>query len=90
MFFIHWELQKPQLFFGFGFGFCCVPFEREGYDLTELDCNIFIDLQKTCHFNTGFQNFNSVFHHLKQSKIRIATHKSVAIPSLKPQKSQFH
>lgn len=27
--------------------FCCVPFEREDYDLTELDRNIFIDLLNT-------------------------------------------
>lgn len=47
MFFIHWELQRPQLFFVFCFVFYCLLFEREGYDLTELDCNIFIDLQKT-------------------------------------------
>lgn len=47
MFFLHWELQKPQLFFVFGSVFCCLVFEREGYDLTELDCNISIDLQKT-------------------------------------------
>lgn len=31
----------------FGAVFCCVPFEKEGHDLTELDCNIYIDLLKT-------------------------------------------